>query len=501
MDITNLTLEEKIGQMLCFAFHGTTVNEQLKTLISDYKVGNIVHFARNIVDVKQVKKLNNDIQSLSKLPVFISLDQEGGMVRRVISDITYLPGAMALASTNQKHIYEVSHATGLDLRNLGFHINYAPVADVNNNPLNPVINSRSYSDDPEIVSKCVVEAFKGFQDAYLLPTVKHFPGHGDTNVDSHLGLPIVKKSLAELEKVELIPFKKAIDAGIDGVMISHILYSELDSTLPSSLSYNVITKLLKEKMGFKGLITTDSLTMAAIWERYTIEEIVEKGINAGNDILVFCGKADVNEQVEIVKTFIKLVKNKKIPMSRIDESVTKILQLKAKYCFNQIVSKANRDELAYDLVNQSIVKVKENNLLPLTKKDKVLIIFPKISLASLVDNENNTYESLGKYLPYQEIIVDETLSSLKNIMQIQANYDKIIMATYNVKADDYQTEIYQKLNKAKVVVIALRSPYDLNYIHEVKEYICTFDCTKESLKAVSSKLMTNDFYGKLPVKL
>lgn len=501
MDISKLSLDEKIGQMLCFAFHGTEVNDQLKVLVKDYKVGNIIHFARNIVNNKQVTKLNSDIQSLTNLPVFISLDQEGGMVRRVTSDISYLPGAMALASTSRKDIYETNYCAGLDLRNLGFNVNYAPVGDVNNNPLNPVINSRSYSDDPQVVSDCVIQAFKGFQDALLLPTIKHFPGHGDTNVDSHIGLPIVNKSKNELDKMELLPFVNAINNGIDGVMISHIMYTHLDNNLPSSLSYNIITKLLQEELGFKGLITTDSLTMAAIWERFTIEEIVMYGVNAGNDVLVFCGKALLADQIKIIETFKKLIKNKKISMAKVNASVSKILALKEKYCYNQVIGKHYNNKLSLDLVNESITKVKNDNLLPIKKEDSVLIIFPKISLASLVDNENNNYETLGKYLPFQEIIFDENFKDYINLMHIQAKYDKIIMATYNVKKDDYQHQLYNRLDKDKVIIIALRSPYDILVMGDVKTYICTYDCTKESLRALSSKLMTNDFTGKLPIKL
>lgn len=499
MDISQLTIEEKIGQMLCFAFHGTTCNDQLITLVKENKIGNIIHFARNIENIKQVKKLNKDIQSLAKIPVFISLDQEGGMVRRVMSDITYLPGAMALAATSRQKIYDVCYHAGVDLKALGFNVNYAPVGDVNNNPLNPVINSRSYSDDPQVVSDCVCDAFQGFQDALILPTIKHFPGHGDTNVDSHLGLPVVSKTLEELEKGELVPFKKAIDKGIDGVMISHILYSQLDNEYPSSLSYQVITKLLKEKLGFNGLITTDSLTMAAIWERYSLEEIVLNGINAGNDVLVFCGEAKLSTQLEIIETFKRLVMTNKITMERIDESVSKILRLKEKYCNKEVYKK--KIISSQTLVNESITKVKSNNLLPLNKSDRILIIFPKINLASLVDNENNTYESLGKYLPYEEIIIDEKNYDVKKIMQLQAKYDKIIMATYNVKAHDFQEEVFNVLDKTKVIVIALRSPYDICHLAGVKEYLCTYDCTKESLQAVSEKLITNEFFGKLPIKL
>ncbi|HHU55206.1 MAG TPA: glycoside hydrolase family 3 protein [Acholeplasmataceae bacterium] len=495
-----MNLKEKIGQMLCFAFHGQHFNNQLKTLITEYKVGGIVHFARNISSNEQVKKLNDDIQNHSDIPVFISLDQEGGMVRRIMNDITYLPGAMSLAATNEiENIYHINYKTACDLKSLGFNINYAPVADVNNNPLNPVINSRSYGDDPNFVAKCVLEAFKGIQDAKMLPTAKHFPGHGDTNVDSHLGLPVVTKTEEEIFNLELIPFIKAINSDIDGIMMSHVLYSKLDDKLPSSLSYNVITKLLKEKLGFKGLITTDSLTMGAIWKTYSIAEIIEYGVNAGNDILVFCGKADLEEQKEIINTFYSLVKEGKISESRIDESVKKILALKEKYCKGEpiITSKTNLSET---LIDKSITKV-FGNLLPLANDEKVLIIFPKIMLASLVDNENNTTETLGKYLNYPEIIISEDNMNLEMIVQNESEYDKIIMANYNVKKDDYQEKVYKLLNKEKTILIALRSPYDINLCKGPNTYICTYDCTKEVLEALSKKLLDNNFLGKLPIIL
>jgi beta-N-acetylhexosaminidase len=502
MTINYLTIEEKIGQMLCFSFHGQTCNQQLQTLIQDYKLGSVIHFAHNIANVDQVKKLNEDLQAMSKIPLFIGLDQEGGMVRRIVSDITYLPGAMSLCASNVDKIYDVNYQTGLDLKALGFNVNYAPVGDVNNNPDNPVINSRSYSDNPNVVSDCVNRAFQGLQDALILPTVKHFPGHGDTNVDSHLGLPVVTKTNEEIKNLELIPFQKAISAGVDGIMISHILYSQLDEEFPSSLSYNVIRRLLIEKMGFKGLITTDSLTMAAIWGKYSIEEIVQHGVNAGNDILVFCGKADLKEQIEIVQTFKRLVQENKISIERIDESVNKILKLKAKYCSKPLVKKTQIDNtLSFDLVSKSITKVMDNNLLPIQASDKVLIVFPKIYLASLVDNENNTYETLGKHLKYEEIIIDNDFNDFDKILHIQNEYDKIIMATYNVRDNDYQQKVFDLMDKEKTIVISLRSPFDIHKLKGVKSYICCYDFTKETLQSVSQKLANNEFYGKMPVKL
>ena len=500
MNINQLTIEEKIGQMLCFAFRGTTYNSQLSTLIETYHIGNIIHFAHNITSLEQVKKLNDDIQQHAKDPVFISLDQEGGMVRRITEGITYLPGAMSLSAA-QADVYPITKQCAEDLKQLGFSINYAPVADINSNPLNPVINSRSYGDTPHLVAKQVTSAVRALQDATILPTVKHFPGHGDTNVDSHLGLPIVKKTKAELLLEELVPYVEAISQGLDGVMISHILYEALDPKLPSSLSHEVITKLLKEELGFKGLITTDSLTMAAIWGRYSIEDIVKQGILAGNDVLVFCGKADLEEQKAIIEAFYKLVIHGEIPMSRLDESVQKIIALKNKYCHTPRKKSLNEGSLlAMSLVEQSITKVYDRGLLPLTPEDKVLMLFPKIQLASLVDNEDQSYESFRKVLPYNEVIVEEG-ADIENIVQIQANYDKILIASYNVRSGDAMHQLYQKLDPTKVVLVALRSPYDAMVLKNSGAYVCTYDCTKESIKAVARKLQTNDFMGVLPIHL
>lgn len=501
MNINNLTIEEKIGQMLCFAHQGTDYHLQLKTLIEDYHIGNIIHFAHNITSIEQLKTLNQTIQNKSKYPVFISLDQEGGMVRRITDQITYLPGAMSLAATGE-NIYKITKLCAEDLKQLGICINYAPVADINTNPNNPVINSRSFGDEINEVSKLVNQAFKAIQDAFVLPTVKHFPGHGDTNVDSHLGLPVVDKTKNELLQGELVPYLQAISNGLEGIMVAHILYTELDENYPSTLSYNIITKLLKEELGFKGLITTDSLTMKAIWGRYSIKEIVKRGILAGNDILVFCGGLGLEDQKNIYQTFLELVCNNEIQLKRIDESVEKIINLKNKYCSKPKIKNLSRgNKLAQSLIDKSITKVYDEELLPLKEEDKVLVIFPKIHLASLVDNENNQYETLGKFLGCEEIIIDNLMNNYENIIQNQAKYDKIILATYNVSAHDYASILYGQLDKEKIIHVALRSPYDLRYIKNTKTAICTYDCTKETLRSLSIKLKTNKFSGTLPVKI
>ena len=212
----DLTLEEKVGQLLMFAFHGTEFNDQLLTQIEKLKVGGVIFFGRNIVTPAQVTKLTNEIQAHATIPLYIGVDQEGGTVQRIINGVTPFPGAMAISATQNSN-YEVSRAVGDDLRKMGFNMNFAPVGDVNNNPNNPVINSRSYSDDPEVCAKYVIDGAKGFLDSGVIPTCKHFPGHGDTAVDSHIGLPVVdfdEERLNNVGKLEKNRNSKATAFGL-----------------------------------------------------------------------------------------------------------------------------------------------------------------------------------------------------------------------------------------------------------------------------------------------
>ncbi len=511
MDIKKMTLEEKVGQMLCLSFHGTNYNEQLKKLIEKHNIGTIIHFARNIVNADQIAKLNYDILKNSKYPPFIGLDQEGGMVRRIMNEITYLPGAMALGNATDDELYTIYNSVGKELRMLGFNMNYMPTIDVNNNPLNPVINSRSYSDEPNMVAKKGSIAAKAMQEALVLPTPKHFPGHGNTNVDSHIGLPIVDTTKEQLYNIELKPFQELINNNVDGIMVAHILFKNIDSIYPSSISYEMITKLLKEEMGFKGLIITDSLTMSAIYERYSIREIVKFGINAGNDIIMFCGEANEFDQEVIINEFIDLVKKGEIPMSRIDDSVQKIIELKNKYqieigknYLDNVSDKTNfnkEKELSNQLTKRSITLFKdENHLLPYNVEDKVLCLFPEMEMASLVDNIDKEQVSIGTFLKCDEIKYKDK-KCFENIVQKSKNYDKIILATYNTSKDSFQTQLFNLLDKNKLICVALRSPYDILHLEGCKTYLCTFDCTKESLKAFTEVLKTNKFSTKLPINL
>lgn len=505
INIEALNLEEKVSQMLMFAFHGTALNEQLRTFVEEFKLGGVVYFHRNIDNINQISCLNKELQDKSGIPLFIAIDQEGGPVRRILQDITPLPAAMALGSAAGHDIYQICRAVGSDLHSLGFNINFAPVADINNNPLNPVINSRSYGDNPVNVADCVVNAVSGFQDAFILPTVKHFPGHGNTDVDSHLGMPVVRSRKRDLERIELFPFARAIEAGADGIMASHIIFSAYDRKYPSSLSYNIITKLLKKKMNFNGLICTDSLTMGAIAKHYSFAETIKLAVTAGIDLLVFCGKADLDEQRHIRQVFINLVTEKIISLKRINESVGKILAMKEKYA-NGITGprgakKNNHEALAGRLYSDGITLVKSNGILPLNAEDKILILFPELKISTFVDNAEERYVSLGSFLSFEEQIISEA-TDLSAVAKKAETFKKVIFATYNVSPNDRQVKLFDLLDKKNTILISLRSPYDLNYLAGAQTYICTYEATWHSLYYLSKCLSGEQpFRGKLPVKL
>lgn len=255
--IQNMNLRQKIGQMLICGFWGTEMTEELHSFIKEQQIGGVIYFARNVNKAEQVSRLSSDLQKAAaesgNLPLWVSIDQEGGMVARITEGVALMPGNMALAAAGSlEWAYESSHISGMELKALGINMNFAPVLDVNNNLLNPVIGVRSYGESPELVADYGAKAFHGLQDAGVVATAKHFPGHGDTAVDSHLDLPTVTHERERMERIELVPFKRAIAEGIDAVMSAHIYFPALEAQkLPVTLSHSVLTGLLREELNSK----------------------------------------------------------------------------------------------------------------------------------------------------------------------------------------------------------------------------------------------------------
>ena len=329
--INSMTLDEKIGQLIITGFNGSEYNDDMDRLINEYKVGGVILFARNIEDSNQMIDLTRALQeNNNNLPLFISIDEEGGRVSRLPDDVEKFPSAFTIGLINdQQTAYENGKEIGYTLKRLGINLDYAPALDIYSNENNTVIGDRAFSTEESIVSTMGIATMEGIEDSDIIPVVKHFPGHGDTEVDSHYGLPIVYKTLEELRNFEFIPFVKAIESGCDVIMVSHIILNEVDSINPASLSKIVISDLLRKDMGFDKVVITDDMSMGAITSIMSIEEACIKSIEAGCDILLL---GNAYEEIEQVINSIKLkLYNGEISEEQINKSVNRILELKKKY--------------------------------------------------------------------------------------------------------------------------------------------------------------------------
>ncbi len=330
--LSNMTIEEKIGQMLVIYDTKSKVDDELKEFISDIKPGGFIINQNNITTYEKTKKYISDLQKNSDIPLMISIDQEGGKVQRlqVLEDIKalYIPDMLSLGNTSDENLaYEVGRVMAEEMRTLGINVVYAPVCDIFSNPNNTVIGNRSFGKTPELVSKMCTSLGKGLEDNGIIATYKHFPGHGDTEADSHYSLPVINKSIEQLLNFELVPFINAIKNDAKIIMIGHIALPNLDGNTPASLSKKIITDLLKEQLGFDGLVITDALNMGALTDNYSDEEIYTKAIEAGVDILLMPNNA---------YDAVKYIKNN-ITEERINESVRKILLFKYKYFKDSIL--------------------------------------------------------------------------------------------------------------------------------------------------------------------
>jgi beta-N-acetylhexosaminidase len=527
--LRGMTLEQKAGQLLIPTFRGSYKPEdgeewaQIRSWVTDFHVGGMHTFGG---DPSAVALLIRRMQSLAKVPLFITADQEGG-VGYVFPGATRLPLAMAIGATgdpeNARRAGEISAVEG---RAIGVHVNYYPVVDVQNNPRNPIINIRSFGESVESVSRMAQAYVRGAQAAGQIATAKHFPGHGDVAQDSHLELPVLDLDRARLDAVELPPFKAAIDAGAEAVMSAHIWLRALEPQegLPATLSHNVLTTLLRGDLGFRGVVFTDAMDMAGVRQQFSLQEATVRAVEAGADIVLFPVDAPASH-----RAIVEAVRSGRIPESRLDDSIRRLLRAKAKaglrtaddpLAVPRIVgSKANRDA-AQAIMDGAVTLVRdEKNALPLRPAGDMRVLH-----VNLLDRATGWREGpvgrvasaeLKKRFPRAVTIqIDDTTSADAMAMarQMADMADAVIVtgfirvAAYKGSIDltDAQIALLRQLARTEkpFAFTLFGSPYLLSHVPEVPSYILTFD-THPAAELAAIRAITGEipFRGKLPISL
>jgi beta-N-acetylhexosaminidase len=514
--LDSLTLEQKIGQVMVIGFDGTTIDADLRHMIRDYHVGGIVLFARNIESPKQVATLTNDLQKLAlesgHFGLFIAIDQEGGRVARLTEDkgFTEFPSAMALAATNDpQNAYRVAAAMAHEMHAVGINVDFAPDLDVNNNPANPVIGIRSFSSDPQMVAEYGLAFAEGLQENGVLAFGKHFPGHGDTGVDSHVDLPLVPYERARLDQVELTPFKAAINAEFAGIMSAHVTFPAIDATpgLAATLSPPVLTGLLREELGYDGLIITDSLEMGALAATgYPPQVGAPMALAAGADLLLF--NRDHTMHREAFLNLVQAVNDGKISEQKLNDTVERILQTKKRFgLLKPVLVEANAADtsiqaaehlsLSRRLAQKAITLLRDpQGLIPLKEWRTPLVIEPP------------ALRDLTKYLDLNgaTLIVDAqpNIAQIAEVIHAAQNGRVVIVLVNDLNVNKEQSKLVQDLVAVHtpVIVIAHRNPFDAVLLPDTVTVLITYGFNPPIRDALADVLSGKiEPFGVLPVML
>lgn len=520
-----MKIKKEIGQLFIVGFPGKEITPELKELIHDYHIGGVILFAHNIGTPEEVLNLTTSLQKEAKQagykhPLLIAIDEENGTVKRLGEGAGEYPGAMALSATQESnYAYEVGRATADDLLHLGINWNFAPVLDVNNNPKNPVIGVRSFGETSERVSEFGIEFMKGLQDAGVASALKHFPGHGDTNMDSHYSLPQIDHDLDRLHNIELVPFKKAIGEGADSIMTAHIVFPALEPEegKPATLSKNIITGLLRDDLGYDGVIVTDALEMQAIADTIGIADGALEALKAGVD-QVLIGHLP-KEQLKALNRVSEAVDNGEISSSRIQESLARLTNLKEKYVnwsniqlenleVSDKFNNAKKQKLALEAYEKSVTVLKWGTFLE--ESSKVLILQPKDELRTIAEDtpvENYILsQTVKKYLKQGEIeLITNNLSEQEQKLHFEKSkqFDRVILGTMNAQEADNIIHFAQLISQEVLLdIISMKSPYIGQWIKNANFWINTFEPSETPIEiAIQTLLGKSKPTGKSPVTL
>ncbi|MBB6669347.1 glycoside hydrolase family 3 N-terminal domain-containing protein [Cohnella nanjingensis] len=505
-----MTVSEQVGQMLMpdiRQWNGhvtTTVNEGIKRSIHDQDLGGLILFDKNIVNARQVTTLTHDLQAeAGDIPLFLGIDQEGGVIKRIPGG-TNLPGQMALGATGDAALAEAAgQLTGEELKALGLQVNFAPVLDINSNPDNPIIGIRSFGSNADLVTRLGLASIKGLRQSGVIAAVKHFPGHGDTTTDSHLGMPVLTHNRDRLDAVELKPFRAAIDNGIEMIMTAHIAFPAVDNEhvtslkdgssvpIPATLSKKVLTGLLRGELGYKGVIISDAFTMNAIAEHFGENKAVERAVSAGVDIILM-----PKDPAAAHQTLVNAVKSGTIPIETVHASVKRILELKSKYgLFDRGESLAHKLAALNDVIGSEKHRMVEREIAEraatllagrdgahpdqIHQGDRVVIAAAEEEQVKQLEKQ---LTQAAKSLSLKTEIALIGKGKTNEALQAIDKADYVILASYQFRNAasqfgwaDFQTLIEEMNRRSKrYVLLSLGNPYETIYLQNVRSGLAVY---------------------------
>ncbi|MFJ4922050.1 glycoside hydrolase family 3 protein [Streptomyces sp. NPDC088725] len=523
--VSRMSLEEKVGQLFVMRVYGHSATEPdqedidlnlaeigVRTaaeLIDTYHVGGIIYFAwaHNVRDPHQIAGLSNGLQKAAlaqktPVPLLISTDQEHGIVTRIGKPVTLLPSAMALgAGRSHDGAREAARIAGAELSAMGINQDYAPDADVNVNPANPVIGVRSFGADPQAVAGLVADQIKGYQRAGITATAKHFPGHGDTTTDSHYALPTISHTVEQWQELDAPPFRAAIDAGAGSIMTAHIVVPALDpSGDPATLSHPIVTGILREQLGYEGVVITDALDMAGVREKYGDDRVPVLAIKAGIDQLL--NPPDLRLAWNAV---LEAVKSGEITEQRVEESVLRILQLKERTGLfrDPFVPGAEVDDVvgtpahlagADRIAEATTTLLVNDGLLPLDPRatTDLLVVGPDPASPSLSDGPPtkvlaDTLTGLGFTTTALSTATDPAAEAIDAAVAAAQGKDAVVVTTYNVSATSAQRTLVHRLVESgvPVVTVSLRNPYDIAQLTGARASLAMYTWTDVEVRAAA----------------
>ncbi|MBQ7502607.1 beta-N-acetylhexosaminidase [bacterium] len=502
-DYKNMSLEDKAARLIMIDVPGTVLSGESREHLRKYAWNGVILFAKNVQDRPQTEAFIESLHKNAKAEMFIAIDQEGGLVDRFrFPEMSLSPGAMALGHTDDpKAVYEAHRIMGQELKDLGVHIDFAPCIDINNNPDNPIIGVRSFAETSDKVALMGVQALKGLREGGVIPTVKHFPGHGNTDRDSHLALPCINSSREELEKTELVPFKAAVEAEAEAIMTAHIVFPALDPQLPATLSKAILTDLLRRDLGYKGVIVTDSLSMQAIADRWGFAEASVLSIEAGADLILALGSFE--RQKEALQGIVEAVRTGRLSEARLDESLARLAKWGGKLANRPLGTIRDTDShrSAMREITERTPAILNNakGLLPLKPApgERVAVIMPDLLPQSPL-GEVSRAVSIKPILAQYGIEAEEFNfhtsafgAPLKQLVQDVSSFDYIILALYaRGELSDTQKELAREIPAVcgKTIIVPLSSPYIMKDIPQAHTVITAYNYGQLSLEALVKKI-------------